>query len=274
MKLLSLLLASLILFSSLEARPPGKGPAQGGSDFRGVIHSLFANYEDFERKVEILENGYRAVTTSKDPKSAKLLQEHVIQMKERLDGGFGVRHWDPAFAELREHHEDMTIELEEITGGVSVSVMGKTPEAIQVAKNHAKIVSGFVEKGGEQMHATHPAVVSGKEGESTELAKAACSCGGEKGQGKGKKQTATEGESAVPAKPAKAACPCEGKGKGQGKGKGKKQSGKGQGHAKKEGASAGKASCGESCKGSCKGGCEGACKKSPSEKDSTPETKE
>ena len=161
MKLLSLLLASLILFSSLEARPPGKGPAQGGSDFRGVIHSLFANYEDFERKVEILENGYRAVTTSKDPKSAKLLQEHVIQMKERLDGGFGVRHWDPAFAELREHHEDMTIELEEITGGVSVSVMGKTPEAIQVAKNHAKIVSGFVEKGGEQMHATHPAVVSG-----------------------------------------------------------------------------------------------------------------
>ncbi|MDF1851309.1 MAG: hypothetical protein P1U85_10780, partial [Verrucomicrobiales bacterium] len=207
MKLLSLLLASLILFSSLEARPPGKGPAQGGSDFRGVIHSLFANYEDFERKVEILENGYRAVTTSKDPKSAKLLQEHVIQMKERLDGGFGVRHWDPAFAELREHHEDMTIELEEITGGVSVSVMGKTPEAIQVAKNHAKIVSGFVEKGGEQMHATHPAVVSGKEGESTELAKAACSCGGEKGQGKGKKQTATEGEST---ELAKAACSCGG----------------------------------------------------------------
>ncbi len=80
-------------------------------------------------------------------------------MAARLDGGMSVRHWDPAFAEFREHYEDTSVEIENIEGGVSVSVAGKTQDAIKVVRNHAAIISGFVEKGSKEMHQTHPAVI-------------------------------------------------------------------------------------------------------------------
>ena len=162
---------ALIASWSVFAAPPGKGPGAGGKghgpghgqmtdDFRGAIHSLFAEHEKVKRSVELTDDGYRATTTSDDPEVAATLKKHVAQMESRLEGGLGVRHWDPAFVELREHYDDMAIKVENVEKGVSVSVVGKTPAAIKVAQNHAKIVSGFVKKGSEQMHATHPAVVA------------------------------------------------------------------------------------------------------------------
>lgn len=184
--------AIALLFTSAIQAGPGKshGPGHGRmpDDFRGVIHELFANHDAFTRSVEITRAGYRARTTSKDKVKAELLQKHVAQMESRLEGGMGVRHWDPAFAELREHYGDMKIEIEKIDGGVAVDVVGQTPAAIAVAKNHAKIISGFIEKGSEQMHARHQAVVSDSEAGSAP----ACSscgkgeCGGSCGKGKGK----------------------------------------------------------------------------------------
>ena len=161
--------AALVASWSVFAEPPAKwhnagkgGPGHGrmSDDFRGVIHSLFAEHEKVERSVELTDDGYRAKTTSKDPKVAAMLRKHVSQMESRLDGGLSVRHWDPAFVELRDHYDDMSITLEKIDDGIAVSVVGKTPEAIAVAQNHAKIISGFVKKGDEQMHATHAAVVA------------------------------------------------------------------------------------------------------------------
>lgn len=153
----SLILAAIL---PLEAGPQGKGHGRGkgSDDFRGVIHSLFAAHDKIDRAVELTDSGYRATTTSRDREVAALLQKHVAEMSERLDGGMSVRHWDPAFAELREHYDDTTVKIENIDGGVSVSVSGKTPAAIKVVRNHAAIVSGFVEKGSEEMHQTHPAV--------------------------------------------------------------------------------------------------------------------
>lgn len=189
---LSLLILALASLSSVRASPPGKGHGQGGGEFRGVIHSLFAKHEDFIRKVELHEKGYRAETTSENPESAKLLQKHVAQMEERLEGGLSVRHWDPAFAELIAHYEDMTIEVKNIKGGVAVFVIGKTPEAIQVAQNHATIISGFIDKGESQMHATHAAVVAAAEvtkGEkSGAVVASACGCAKGKGTSEGKEK--------------------------------------------------------------------------------------
>lgn len=150
----------VLLTSQAIAGPPGFGKGKGhgpmgGGDFRGVIHELFAAHEDFDRKVVLTENGYRATTTSAKPETAKLLQKHVSQMESRLDGGFGVRHWDPAFAELREHYDDIEVKLTNIKGGVAVSVTGKTPAAVKVAQNHAKIVSGFVERGHTEAQKEH-----------------------------------------------------------------------------------------------------------------------
>jgi hypothetical protein len=150
---------------SLLAEPPGKGQGhgkgKGGGDFQGVIHALFAAHETIDRVVEITDSGYRAKTTSQDKAVAALLQKHVAEMAARLDGGMSVRHWDPAFAEFREHYDDTTVVIDNIEGGVSVTVSGKTPAAIKVVRNHAAIVSGFVEKGSKEMHQTHPAVIVG-----------------------------------------------------------------------------------------------------------------
>jgi hypothetical protein len=167
---------ALIASWSVFAAPPGKGPGAGGKghgaghgqmsdDFRGVIHSLFADHEKVKRSVELTDDGYRATTTSDDAKVAATLKKHVAQMESRLEGGLGVRHWDPAFVELREHYDDMAIKVENVEKGVAVSVVGKTPAAIKVAQNHAAIISGFVKKGGEQMHATHAAVVTKTDGD-------------------------------------------------------------------------------------------------------------
>ena len=164
------LLAIILLLASWNGVVAGPGPKGQGkhhahkgashgqmpSDFRGVIHSLFSSHAKVDRAVEKTETGYTATTTSKDPEVAAMLKKHVSQMEARLESGAGVRRWDPAFVELREHYESMITKIELMENGVSVSVVGKTPEAILVAQNHAQIISDFVEKGESQMHATHP----------------------------------------------------------------------------------------------------------------------
>lgn len=153
-----LILVSIVAFAN--AQPPGMGKGKGhgpmgGGDFRGVIHELFAAHADIERKVDLTEGGYRATTTSAKPEVAKSIQTHVAQMETRLKGGMSVRHWDPAFAELRDHYEDIEIEVRKVEGGVSVEVRGKTTAAVKVARNHAKIVSSFVEKGHAEAQKEH-----------------------------------------------------------------------------------------------------------------------
>jgi hypothetical protein len=176
---------TLIASLSVFAGPPEKGAESGGKghghggmsgDFQGVIHSLFAAHEKVNRAVELTDDGYRATTTSDNPEVAAMLKKHVAQMESRLEGGLGVRHWDPAFVELHEHYEDMSIKVENVEKGVAVSVAGTTPDAIKVAQNHAAIVSGFVKKGEEQMHATHAAVVTKAEDASVPAKEGAGGC--------------------------------------------------------------------------------------------------
>ena len=135
------------------------GHGRGGGPMpvaaKEAIHELFSQHEKIRRKVTLTNRGYRAVTTSSDAEVAATLQKHVSQMKERLAGGYGVRRWDPAFAEFRQHVSDMEMKIEMVEGGVSVEVVGKTEAAVRVARNHARIISGFVKKGPTAAHATH-----------------------------------------------------------------------------------------------------------------------
>lgn len=118
------------------------------------IHSLFDNHARFTRKVELTEKGYIATTESTDPELARILREHVSQMRDRLQGGRMVRRWDPAFPEFIAHYDDITHRVEATKNGLRISVTGKTPDAIKVAKNHAMIVSDFA-KNGWKAHDTH-----------------------------------------------------------------------------------------------------------------------
>lgn len=123
------------------------------------IHALFDGHAKITRKVEMTEKGYVAITESKNPKLAKILREHVSQMRERLQSGMMVRRWDPAFPELVEHYDDITHRVEATKRGLKITVTGKTPDAIKVAKNHAKIVSDFAKNGWKAHDTLHPRAI-------------------------------------------------------------------------------------------------------------------
>lgn len=185
---LFLALALFAVHSSAVGEPQRKGHGGHGrlsETDRGVIHQLFESHDAIVRTVETTEDGYRASTTSKDPKVAQFLKDHVAAMKKRLAGGAGVRNWDPAFVEFRQHYQDMSVEVTEREDGISVAVKGSSPEAIEVARNHASIITGFVDKGSVQMHASHPVALreEGEKGASPSSGKCpSCGSGGEKGK--------------------------------------------------------------------------------------------
>lgn len=150
-----LLIASALTLTLLAA--PRAAYAQGmPKELHDNIHSLFDNHAKFTRKVEMTEKGYIAVTESSDPKLAKILREHVSQMRERLQSGLMVRRWDPAFPEFIAHYDDITHRVEATRNGLKITVAGKTPNAIKVAQNHAKIVSDFAANGWKAHDTSHP----------------------------------------------------------------------------------------------------------------------
>ena len=72
-------------------------------------------------------------------------------MKTHLNSGLGVRQWDPAFREFREHYGDLEMQIQNIKNGVAVSVTGSTPGAIAAARNHASVISKFVKNGSSEI---------------------------------------------------------------------------------------------------------------------------
>ncbi|MEC5127447.1 DUF3365 domain-containing protein [Verrucomicrobiales bacterium BCK34] len=129
---------------------------------RENIHGLFDGHDKLQRKVEVTDTGYRATTTSDDPAIVKTLQSHVRQMEERLKSGLMVRRWDPAYEEFVNHYDDIDIEITGIKNGISVVATGTNEEARKVARNHAGIISKFIEHGWSEHDKLHPAVLAGE----------------------------------------------------------------------------------------------------------------
>ncbi len=144
-----------------KAHDPGAGKGRGGmpAELRETIHGLFHGHASITRELTATETGYRSTTTSTDPAVAALLQKHVQQMEERLGSGLMVRRWDPAFTEFVNHYEDIEIAITPVDGGISVAVTGKTEGARKVARNHASIISRFVQNGWAEHDKTHPTVL-------------------------------------------------------------------------------------------------------------------
>ena len=154
------IISLIFLPVSLIADPGGKGKGgMGGplpAEQREIIHEMARLHDQLTRKVTLIEKGYTATTTSKNKELVTKLKTHLRYMKKRLDSGAMVRRWDPAYAELTEYYPQLTTKIEELPNGLKVTITGKTPKAIKVARNHAKIVSGFVKKGEDALHNEHP----------------------------------------------------------------------------------------------------------------------
>ena len=177
--LLSSFAAAVLAFQTTESNAQGMPAAA-----RENIHELFNNHNKITRKLDITEKGYTATTTTEDPALAKVLQSHVKQMEARLTAGYFVRRWDPAFAEYVAHYDDIDFTVEAVDNGVKVKAVGKTDDAIKVARNHAQVINEFVEHGWTAHDASHPAILTQAAGKSDQQAA---------GFGRGRGQSASEG---------------------------------------------------------------------------------
>ena len=127
----------------------GEGMMGGGMiEDMGVIHALLTNHEQIERRVDDTATGIRAWTTSSDAEIAELIRTHVGQMKERVEEGEAIRHMDPLFREIFEHHEEIELEVERIEGGVLVVETSVNRQVELLIRQHAhRAVSEFVAEG-------------------------------------------------------------------------------------------------------------------------------
>ena len=125
---------------------------------RDTIHGLFDAHDKFQREVTRTDEGYISKTTSDDPKAVQLLQTHVKQMEGRLKEGLMVRSWDPAYVEFVNHYDAIDIQITNIKNGISIVATGKTEAARAVARNHAGIISKFIDHGWTEHDKTHAAV--------------------------------------------------------------------------------------------------------------------
>lgn len=119
-------------------------------------------HEELTREVKLLDDGYQATTTTKNKELAAKLKEHVAYMQKRLGSGAFVRRWDPAFVEMVQYHNQLATKVELLEEGMKVVVTGKTPEAIAVAQNHAKIVSQFAKQGYDAVREAHEPALKDK----------------------------------------------------------------------------------------------------------------
>lgn len=141
----------------------GPGPHAGmgcgagaGADHHDMIHSLLGDHEKIRREVESIDGGIVSETTSEDPEVTDWIRAHVAQMGERLEAGQGLRHWDPLFVEIFEHHDAIQMDVETIPGGVRVRETSDDPRVGMLIEKHAEAVSEFVEQGFERAHRETP----------------------------------------------------------------------------------------------------------------------
>ena len=173
-----LIVPLLAALACLPLQALGQGmPAEA----RENIHALLNNHTSITRSVTLTDDGYVSKTESSDTATARALREHVAQMEKRLASGLMVRRWDPAFAEYMNHYGDIEHTMSPTQAGLTMTVRGKTPEAIAVARNHAEIITDFIASGWEGHNRSHPPVL-----DSTKTAKADSACCGSCGMPGGK----------------------------------------------------------------------------------------
>ncbi len=148
-----------LFISTATCAPPMRGPLP--DDQQEIIRELAKRHQELIREVKLTDDGYSATTTTQNKELATKLKLHLAYMEKRLDSKAMVRRWDPAFVELVEYYDQLETKIMPLENGVKVEVKGKTPEAVKVAKNHARIVSGFVEEGQKAVQRKHPKASKG-----------------------------------------------------------------------------------------------------------------
>lgn len=150
-------LIGVLLLNPVWALPEFRGPLP--EEQQAIIHFLAGHHVELKRAVTITESGYTATTTSDNVEIVEKLKAHFSYMEKRLGSGAMVRRWDPAFAEMVQYYDQLDSEVMLLDDGIKIDVTGKNAVAVQVAQNHARIVTGFVSEGKDAVQRSHPAVL-------------------------------------------------------------------------------------------------------------------
>lgn len=149
----------------------GHGPGHAHDDRHDADHEVFQfllqNHNKITRNITELANGVETVTESDDPEVAAKLKEHVEWMDYRIEKTNPIRMRDPLFAEIFRHADKIKMKHEDTEKGVRVIETSDDPHVVKLIQAHAKVVSGFVERGFAEAMKNH--AVPGKEAESFEV---------------------------------------------------------------------------------------------------------
>lgn len=139
----------------------GKGPGAEQHDDRHdsdreVFQFLLTHHEKIKRTVKELPNGVETLTESETPDVAAKIKEHVEWMTVRIKDAKPIRMRDPLFAEIFKHTDKITVHHEDTDKGVRVTETSDDPVVVKLIQAHAKVVSGFVERGFAEAMKNHP----------------------------------------------------------------------------------------------------------------------
>jgi hypothetical protein len=158
MKPISLLLAAALLAScaapSAGTRVSDAEPGTVAYD-RAVFQTLLRSHELIRREFREVDGGIESVTESDNAEVAALIQDHVAAMKVRIENGYRIRMWDPMFREIFDNADKIRMEVSNTPKGVKVREVSDDPYVARLIQAHAKVVSGFVERGGAESQLAH-----------------------------------------------------------------------------------------------------------------------
>jgi hypothetical protein len=113
-----------------------------------VIMDLLTGHQQIRRDVQDIDAGIRSATTSADARLAGLIRTHVAAMRARIENNRPIRHGDPLFAEIFEHHAAIAIETADLPDGIAVTETSTDPQVRLLIRQHARrAVSEFVASG-------------------------------------------------------------------------------------------------------------------------------
>jgi uncharacterized protein len=122
---------------------------------RQVFQYLLANHTQIRRSVELLPSGVETLTESDVPEIASKLKEHVDWMKHRVEARQPIRMRDPLFAEIFAHADKISLTYELTEQGVRVKETSDDAYVVKLIQSHAKVVTGFVERGFAEARQNH-----------------------------------------------------------------------------------------------------------------------
>jgi len=137
-----------------QGRSGTGSPAAGHQGVMEATRALVHDYrQDIVREIEDVENGVATITRAPgNPEAVAMLQRHVGEMKDLLEGGGRIRAWDPLFSEIFDHYDEVEIAVEALEDGIRVTETSANPEVVKLIRAHARKVSEFVALGPEAVH--------------------------------------------------------------------------------------------------------------------------